>query len=153
MRTLLVCLCALAMVACQSKPNQPNQPNQPSPHVEAVPGPGNSSGPPAKTTHTTSNVSGAINCDCDHVNAGLLTGPYKDQCHGSEKQLRQKVADNTFKVEVKDDKIVGGDVCDGVASGDNAWPRKDGPVNPPKPDNSPGCKYVGGLAQYDCPSK
>ncbi len=123
------------------------------PRVEATSGGGNpaSAPAPAKSKPTSMAVSGAIHCDCEHVDAGLLTGPYKDQCVAAEKKLKAKAAEGTFKVEVKDDKITGGDICDLVALGPNAWPRQDGPVNPPPPPGGPPCRYVGGMVQYECP--
>lgn len=101
--------------------------------------------------HTLDRLSGSVNCDCEHVDAGLLTGPYRDQCMKSEKELREKVANDTFKVTVKDDLITGGDVCDGVTQGPNAWPKTGGPVTPPKPASGPPCRYVGGIVQWECP--
>ena len=98
-------------------------------------------------------LAGAVNCDCPHVDAGLLTGPYIRQCQQREQQLKQLVAQGTFHVEVgPDHKIVSGDLCDDVAVGPAGWPVAGGPENPPPASGQPPCKYVGGLVQYKCGS-
>ncbi|MHB8611618.1 MAG: hypothetical protein ACYDAL_04185 [Candidatus Dormibacteraceae bacterium] len=98
-------------------------------------------------------LAAAVNCDCPHVDAGLLTGPYIRQCQQREQQLKQLVAQGTFHVVVgPDHKIVSGDLCDDVAVGPAGWPVAGGPENPPPASGQPPCKYVGGLVQYKCGS-
>lgn len=58
-------------------------------------------------------VPSSINCDCDNVSAGLLTGPYKRQCINTENRLKAELA-QTGNITGK---------CDPVASGPNAVPK------------------------------
>jgi hypothetical protein len=96
-------------------------------------------------------IGGLVDCDCEHVSFGLLTGAFIDQCKGSDSHLKQLVAEGTFHVEVgPDQKIQSGDLCDPTASGPSAWPVQGGPANPPPKANGPSCHYVGGLVQYQC---
>jgi hypothetical protein len=96
-------------------------------------------------------LKGLVDCDCEHVDAGLLTGPYINQCRGAEKNLQQLVVDGKFHVEVgPDKKIVSGNLCDPVASGPSAWPLYGSPASPPPKAKGPKCKYVGGIVQYQC---
>ncbi len=54
-----------------------------------------------------------INCDCDNVEFGLLTGEYQKECRGAEEGLKAECARRR--------EIVG--VCHPTASGPNAFPR------------------------------
>jgi hypothetical protein len=96
-------------------------------------------------------VEGLVDCDCEHVDAGLLTGPYIEQCEEAESRLMQLVEQGEFYVTVgADEKIQYGHVCDSTASGPSAWPLSGGPANPPPKVDGPRCRYVGGLVQYEC---
>src|SRR5689334_5152353 len=66
---------------------------------------GKVTGPDIKVTNEAGRVvgqinSGSVNCDCPHVDAGFLTGPYRDQCFQSEKELQALVAAGKFQVTV-----------------------------------------------------
>jgi hypothetical protein len=100
-------------------------------------------------------VGASVHCDCEHVDFGLLTGPYIAQCQSAEQVLLQSVKAETFKVTVgPDGNLTGsGPFCDPVAHGPAAWPLSGGPATPPPRDNAPPCKYIGGLVQYDCSGK
>ena len=56
---------------------------------------------------------GAIDCDCDNIEAGILTGPYVDECKASEAALKERCAAQGH--------IEG--VCHETAQGPNAYPR------------------------------
>jgi len=80
--------------------------------VRTIQGPGGTGGGSQSNPAATKvALAGAVNCDCPHVEAGLLTGPYIRQCQQREQQLKQLVAQGTFHVEVgTDHKIVSGDL-------------------------------------------
>jgi hypothetical protein len=57
-----------------------------------------------------------INCDCENLDFGILTRPYRQQCRAAEKKLMEEFK-NTGKVS---------GVCDPVASGPKATPSNTG---------------------------
>ena len=80
-----------------------------------------------------SGSTGAPNCDCMGVDAGLLTGPYREQCNGREQRLLSLAADGKLNLQIGDDgKIVSGEFCDPVASGPRAWPVQGAPSKAPE---------------------
>jgi hypothetical protein len=64
----------------------------------------------------------AINCDCARVDAGFLTGAFRDECRGAEAALNSALQDGTFELTQENGLITGGTVCNGVAAGPAAWP-------------------------------
>jgi hypothetical protein len=77
-------------------------------------------------------ITGAPNCDCTNVDAGLLTGPYQDQCNAREQQLIDFAAAGNLKLQLgADGKIASGEFCDPVASGPQAWPVPGAAAEPP----------------------
>lgn len=75
---------------------------------------------------------GDINCDCPHVDAGLLTPEYREQCETNEAQLRQKAIDGNFRLKADANGVlVEGDFCDTVTAGPNPWPVQGSTVIPP----------------------
>ncbi len=88
-------------------------------------------------------------CDCTHVEAGLLTREYQNQCRGAEAALVALAAEAKLNlVAGPDGKLVSGAFCDPVTAGPNAWPVKGGPAKPPPrgPDEKP-CEEVSGLSR------
>jgi PASTA domain-containing protein len=72
-------------------------------------------------------VAGFINCDCEHVEAGLLTNQYRDQCKKAETALIDQFK-QTGTVTGK---------CDSVAQGPNAKPSDRAPSTPTPPPTPP----------------
>jgi hypothetical protein len=96
-------------------------------------------------------IYGMVNCDCEHVSFGVVTGSYIKQCKATEAGLHERLIDGSFHVEAdSNNKITSGDVCDSEAHGSSAWPLAGGPIEPPPVTDGPRCRYVGGLIQYAC---
>lgn len=62
---------------------------------------------------STEEICGAINCDCDNLDFGILTGPYRDECRAAEAQLKQQCAATG---------TISG-TCHPTASGPNPYPQ------------------------------
>lgn len=60
-----------------------------------------------------SNECARINCDCNNLDFGLLTGPFRQECRAAETQLKNNCA--------KTGKVTG--ACHPTASGPNPWPK------------------------------
>ncbi len=61
----------------------------------------------------TEEICGAINCDCDNLDFGILTGPYRDECRGAEAALIRECTATG--------RISG--TCHPTASGPNPYPE------------------------------
>jgi hypothetical protein len=100
---------------------------------------------------STKQVAHGPNRDCPAIDAGLLNGAYQEQCESVQAQmvaLYSRAGEQALKLQTKNGKIVGGAVlCDVVAEGPNAWPRQDGPINPPPPPGGKICTVRSGLVQ------
>ncbi|MDP8980229.1 MAG: hypothetical protein M3O35_06530 [Acidobacteriota bacterium] len=121
--------------------------------------PGTGGGRDIKITNQAGRVAGyagadSVDCDCLHVDAGLLTGSYRRQCIQSEKGLRALAAAGKFQVTVGPaHTLIAGTFCDGITAGPAAWPVYGGPEKPPPKNDAPPCVFVGGLRQWYCPPK
>jgi len=111
-------------------------------------------GPDAKTDRTDAAESGATaagggpNCDCPHLDAGLLTKEYQQQCAQREKQLKQLAADDKLNLKLgPDHRLASGEFCDTVAAGPKAWPVPGGPETPPRAPPGTVCTTVSGLVR------
>lgn len=69
--------------------------------------------PLAALDRAESPIQSMIDCDCENISAGLLTGSYQQQCKDTETRLREELA-RTGNVAGK---------CDPVASGPKARPK------------------------------
>jgi hypothetical protein len=117
-------------------------------------------GHPASTA--TGGGGGVAYCDCNNVDAGLLTREYQNQCRARETQLKQLASScgskmgedldctiSSLKLKTgPDGKLVSGEFCDSVSSGPAAWPVGGGPMTPPPrgPEKKP-CTKVSGLSR------
>lgn len=109
--------------ACRALPAAepaPASDGAPSPSVEAVPQPAPAAPetpavPAPQPAEDTVRDCGAINCDCDNLDFGILTGPYRDECRAAEAALKQLCAERGY--------LTKNDVCHPTASGPNPWPQ------------------------------
>lgn len=86
----------------------------------------------APQNNPTAGAVGAPNCDCMGVDAGLLTGPYRDQCNGREQELIGLAVKGALQLQIGPQQtLVAGEFCDPVASGPRAWPAQGAPATPP----------------------
>src|SRR3989442_10181596 len=105
-----------------------------------------------------SQIAQVPDCDCSHVDAGLLTREYQQECRGREAVLLQLVKECggrlpcvAEKLKLKtgaDGKLVGGEFCDSTTSGPAAWPiYGSGPAPPPRPAKAKPCETVSGISR------
>jgi hypothetical protein len=88
-------------------------------------------------------------CDCDNVDAGLLTREYRVECRRREVPVLEAYRKGTLNVQVGDGRVVAAKpACDDTVSGPAAWPIVGGPALPP-PVTPPGseCEHVSGLTR------
>jgi hypothetical protein len=99
-------------------------------------------------------------CDCNRVDAGLLTKEYQHDCRDKEKPLLDKVSGCGSDVSCMkralglktgpDGKLESGMFCSDISHGDFAWPLLGGPGDPPKrPPDAKACTSTSGLVR-DC---
>lgn len=97
-------------------------------------------------------------CDCTHVNAGLLTPEYREDCRKREAELvalTAKCGNDLACVREAlglktgpDGRLVSGKFCDSVTCGEAAWPLAGSlPVPPPRPVEGTPCVKTAGISR------
>jgi hypothetical protein len=81
---------------------------------------------------TSSRQAAAVDCDCAHIEAGLLNLGWIPECRRREARVREHAARGALNIKLgPDGKIRSGQLCDPVAHGPLAWPVEGGPARPP----------------------
>ncbi len=76
----------------------------------------------------------AVDCDCAHIEAGILNLGWIPECRRREKRVREFAARGELNIKLgPDGTIKSGQLCDPVAHGPRAWPVERGPARPPAP--------------------